>query len=142
MRTVRAYLLKEDFQQFWECRSPTEANRFLRRWCRQAARSRLAPAGRVARTLLKHRPLLLNWFRTGRVHSSGAVEGLNGKAKLALRKAYGFKWVVLANRCRLKWVVLAGAGPRVSGPPQPAVAGSRQECTDPPAEEVYPRSPV
>ena len=44
-----------------------------------------APAGRVARTLLKHRPLLLNWFRTGRVHSSGAVEGLNGKAKLALR---------------------------------------------------------
>ena len=91
LRTVRAYLLKEDFQQFWECRSPTEANRFLRRWCRQASRSRLAPAVRVARTLLKHRPLLLNWFRTGRVHSSGAVEGLNGKAKLALRKAYGFK---------------------------------------------------
>ncbi len=23
LRTVRAYLLKEDFQQFWECRSPT-----------------------------------------------------------------------------------------------------------------------
>ena len=41
--------------------------------------------------LRKHRPLLLNWFRTGKAHSSGAVEGLNGKAKLALGKAYGFK---------------------------------------------------
>lgn len=91
LRTVRAYLLKEDFQQFWECRSPTEANRFLRRWCRQAGRSRLAPALKVARMLRRHRPLLLNWFRSGKAHSSGAVEGLNCKAKLALRKAYGFK---------------------------------------------------
>lgn len=91
LRTVRAYLLKEDFQQFWECRSPTAANRFLRRWCRQAGRSRLAPALKVARMLRRHRPLLLNWFRSGKAHSSGAVEGLNGKAKLALRKAYGFK---------------------------------------------------
>ena len=41
--------------------------------------------------LLKHRPLLLNWFRFGKPHPSGAVEGLNCKAKLALRKAYGFK---------------------------------------------------
>ena len=91
LRTVRAYLLKEDFQQFWECRSPTQANRFLRRWCRQAGRSRLAPAAKVARMLLKHRPLLLNWFRSAKAHSSDAVEGLNCKAKLALRKAYGFK---------------------------------------------------
>ena len=91
LRTVRAYLLKEDFRQFRECRSPRQADRFLRRWCRQAARSRLGAAAKVACMLLQHRPPLLNWFRTGKVHSSGAVEGLNGKAKLALRKAYGFK---------------------------------------------------
>ena len=46
---------------------------------------------KVARTLRKHRELILNWFRAKGTISSGAVEGLNSKAKLALRKAYGFK---------------------------------------------------
>ena len=91
LRTVRAYLLKEDFQQVWDCRSPTQARRFLKRWCRRAMRSRLAPMKTVAKMLGKHRPLVLNWFRTGRAHSSGAVEGLHNKAKLAMRKAYGFR---------------------------------------------------
>ncbi len=91
LRTVRAYLLKEDFQQFWECRSPTAARRFLGRWCRRAMRSRLEPMKKVAKMLRRHRPLVLNWFRTGRSYSSGAVEGMNLKAKLAMRKAYGFR---------------------------------------------------
>ena len=91
LRTVRAYLLKEDFQQFWECRSPTAARRFLGRWCRRAMRSRLEPMQKVAKMLRRHRPLVLNWFRTGRSYSSGAVEGMNLKAKLAMRKAYGFR---------------------------------------------------
>ena len=91
LRTVRAYLLKEDFQQFWECRSPPAARRFLVRWCRRAMRSRLEPMKKVAKTLRRHRPLVLNWFRTGRSYSSGAVEGMNLKAKLAMRKAYGFR---------------------------------------------------
>ena len=35
--------------------------------------------------------LVLNWFRSGRAYMSGAVEGMNCKSKLALRKAYGFR---------------------------------------------------
>ena len=88
---VRAYLLKEDFQLLWDCRSPTQANKFLKRWCRRATRSRIQPMQKVAKMLRKHRPLVLNWFRTGRAFSSGAVEGMNNKAKIALRKAYGFR---------------------------------------------------
>ena len=91
LRTVRAYLLKEDFQLLWDCRSPTQANKFIKRWCRRATRSRIKPMQKVARMLRKHRPLILNWFRTGRAFSSGAVEGMNNKAKVALRKAYGFR---------------------------------------------------
>ncbi len=91
LRTLRAYLLKEDLQQFWDSRSPTQARRFLNRWCRRARRSRLAPRQKVAKMLRKHRPLVRNCFRTGRVHSSGALEGLHNKAKLAMRKAYGFR---------------------------------------------------
>lgn len=44
----------------------------------------------MAKTLLKHESLLLNWFESQGL-SSGVVEGFNNKAKLAMRKAYGFK---------------------------------------------------
>ena len=44
----------------------------------------------MAATLLKHEPLLLNWFESQGL-SSGVVEGFNNKAKLTMRKAYGFK---------------------------------------------------
>lgn len=91
LRTVRAYLLKEDFQLLWDCRSPTQANRFIKRWCRRAMRSRIKPMQKAAKMVRKHRPLILNWFRTGRAFSSGAVEGMNNKAKVALRRAYGFR---------------------------------------------------
>ncbi len=45
----------------------------------------------MARTLRNHRELLLNWFRARGEISNGSVEGMNNKAKLAMRKAYGFK---------------------------------------------------
>ena len=46
---------------------------------------------KVAKLLRKHQPLVLNWFHTGRAFSSGAVEGMKNKAKVALRRAYGFR---------------------------------------------------
>jgi transposase len=91
LRSVRAYLLKEDFQFFWGYRSPYWAGRFLDRWCTRTLRSRLEPMKRVARTLRGHRKLLLNWFRAKGSISGGAVEGFNNKAKLTMRKAYGFR---------------------------------------------------
>jgi hypothetical protein len=66
LRAVRAYLFNKDLQQLWDCRSPTQARKFLNRWCRRAMRSRLEPMKKVAKMLRKHRPLVLNWFRTGR----------------------------------------------------------------------------
>jgi transposase len=43
LQTVRAYLLKEDFQQLWEYNSPTWAALFLDFWCYQTMRSRIEP---------------------------------------------------------------------------------------------------
>ncbi len=54
-------------------------------------RSRLEPLKKVARSLRRHRPLWLNWFRAQGTISAGIVEGFNNKAKLTLRKAYGFR---------------------------------------------------
>jgi transposase len=45
----------------------------------------------VANTLRKHKPLIMNWFKAKGLLSSGAVEGLKLKAKLTMRKAYGFQ---------------------------------------------------
>lgn len=91
LRSVRAYLLKEDVQAFWHYRSPYWAGVFLDRWCTRVMRSRLEPMKRVARMLRKHRPLILNWFRARRQLSAAAVEGLNGKARVITKRAYGFR---------------------------------------------------
>lgn len=91
LRAVRAYLLKEEFQLFWNYVSPAWAGRFLDRWCTKTLRSRLEPMKKVARMLRTHRELLLNWFRAKGAISSGIVEGFNNKAKLTTRKAYGFR---------------------------------------------------
>lgn len=91
LKAVRAMLLREDFEAFWTYRSVHWAGQFLDRWCTQAMRSRLEPMQAVARTLREHRPYLMNWFWARGQISAGAVEGLNNKAKLTTRMAYGFR---------------------------------------------------
>jgi transposase len=91
LQTVRAYLLKEDFQQFWEYNSPTWAGMFLDFWCGQTMRSRIEPMKKIARMLRAHRDLLLNYFKAKKEFSSGIVEGFNNKAKVTMRKSYGFR---------------------------------------------------
>ncbi len=91
LQTVRAYLLKEDFQQFWDYTSPTWAAKFLDDWCTQVMHSQIEPMKKVASTLRGHRELILNYFRAKKQLSSGVVEGLNNKAKLTIRKSYGFQ---------------------------------------------------
>jgi transposase len=91
LKTVRAYLLKEDFQQFWGYDSPTWAGKFLDEWCRQTLRSRIEPMKTIARMLRAHRDLILNYFKAKKQFSSGVVEGLNNKAKVTMRKSYGFR---------------------------------------------------
>jgi len=91
LTSVRAYLLREDFQQFWEYVSPFWAEKFLKEWIRKAMLSKIEPIKKVARSLRKHSPLILNWFITRRQYSSGIVEAVNGCAKLTIRNAHGFR---------------------------------------------------
>lgn len=91
LKTVRAYLLKEDCDFLWHYKSAHWAGRFLDRWCTQAMRSRIEPMKAVAKTLRAHRPLILNWFRVREAISLGATEGLNNKLKVVTRRAYGFR---------------------------------------------------
>lgn len=63
LRTVKAYLLREQFQKLWEYRSPGWAGKFLEQWCHAAIFSRLEPMKDLARMLTAHRLLILNYFR-------------------------------------------------------------------------------
>lgn len=91
LKTVRAYLLKVSFQAFWQYNSPYWAEWFLKKWCARAMRSKLEPMKKFVRTLRKHQPLLMNWFKAKKAYSSGAVEGLNRKVNLVTRRSYGFR---------------------------------------------------
>ena len=97
LKSVRAYLLKEAFQLFWEYDSPTWAAKFLDAWCQRAMRSRIEPVKKFARTVRAHRELLLNYFRAKKQFSSGVIEGLNNKAKVTLRKACGYRTFRIAE---------------------------------------------
>jgi transposase len=91
LQTVRAYLHREDFQRFWEYRSPYWAACFLTEWCSRVMRSRIEPMKKVARTLQSRGELILNWFTAKVTISAGMVEGLNYNVKLTLKKSYGFR---------------------------------------------------
>jgi transposase len=97
LKSVRGYLLKEYFQLFWEYSSPAWAGKFLDQWCAQVMRSRIEPLKKFACTVRNHRELLLNYFRARKEFSSGVVEGLNNKAKVTMRKAYGYRTFKVAE---------------------------------------------
>ena len=91
LQSVRSHLMREDFQRFWEYASPSWAVKFLDQWCTRTMRSKVEPMKKIVRSLREHRDLILNWFRAKGTVSAGSVEGLNNKAKLTMRKAYGFR---------------------------------------------------
>jgi transposase len=91
LKSVRAYLLKESFQAYWQYQSPYWAEHYLKMWCNRAMRSKLPPIKKFVKTVRRHQPLMMNWFKAKKAYSSGSVEGLNRKINLVTRKAYGYK---------------------------------------------------
>jgi transposase len=97
LKTVRCYLLKEAFQHLWTYKTRWGAQGFLKVWTTRAMRSRLPEIKKVAKRLRKHQELLLNYFSFKERLSNGIVEGFNLKAKLTMRKSFGFKRFEMAE---------------------------------------------
>lgn len=91
LRTVKAYLLSDILRGYWDQKTRAAGARFLQNWCASAARSRLPPFKRLAGTIREHQALLLNWFSARDAFAKGATEGLNNKARVVTRRAYGFR---------------------------------------------------
>lgn len=63
LSSIKGYLLREDFQRFWEYQRFDFAEKFLENWVTRTLQTDLEPMKKVARTLRKHKPLILNWFK-------------------------------------------------------------------------------
>lgn len=84
----RGYLLKEALLDVLDRRQVNVARDRLADWLAWAARSRLKPFVKLARTIRKHLEGILAYVATG--FSNGRTEGLNGKIRTLTRRAYGF----------------------------------------------------
>jgi len=85
----RAYLLKESLAGIYRSLYTTPwAKRLLNEWIDWASRSRLEPFRKLARTLRRCFDGVVAYFDTG--YTTSRAEGLNTKARLATRQAYGF----------------------------------------------------
>ena len=73
----RAYLLKESPAAILDRRQVGVARRKLAEWIAWAARSRLGPFEKLARTIKKYRQGILGYVATRAIN--GLIEGLNGK---------------------------------------------------------------
>ena len=80
----RAYQLKEYLATILEQATPDEASDLLDEWLAWAARSRLRPIVKLARTVRKHAAGILAYL------TNGPVEGINNKLRVIARRAYGF----------------------------------------------------
>lgn len=91
LRINRAYLLKEEFKEFFTYRSAGWAEKFLKRWIRRAMRSRLKPIKEFVALVKRHWDGILAWVKVP--ISNGAVEAMNNNAKAISHRSRGFSTV-------------------------------------------------
>ena len=87
-RLQKAYLLKEDFEEFYACSTREEAKVFLQEWIKRCKQSRLEPFIKLAKRLVRWSHGIFSYFEY-RI-TNGVAEGINNKIKVLKRRSYGF----------------------------------------------------
>jgi transposase len=88
-RIHRAWVLKDEFEQFWEYKARWAAERFLKRWMTTALKSRLQPIRDFVQTLKRHQHQILPYIGTGLTNA--IAEGLNRIIRIVKNRASGFR---------------------------------------------------
>ncbi len=88
-RLMKSYLLKDILDRLWSYRYPGAMMRYLKQWMNQLRWQRLQPMEKLADTLVKHLPGILNYC-THKV-PLGVVEAINGNIKALLRRGRGYR---------------------------------------------------
>ena len=87
-RLYRAFLLYHQLRLLYALKDPALAPAHLDAWLGWAARSKLKPFVKAARTLRHHRDGILAAIRLGL--SNGRLEGLNSRVRLISHRNFGF----------------------------------------------------
>ena len=88
-KIFRAWLLKDNFEHFWDYVSPGHAANFLNAWITRALRSRIDSMKKFALMLRKHQENILSFIKDPVTNAK--AEGINRLLKIIKNRASGFK---------------------------------------------------
>lgn len=88
-RIHRAWVLKDEFDHFWDYKAPWAAERFLKRWMTTALKSRLEPIRKFVQTIKKHMHRIITFIECRLTNA--VAEGLNRIIKIVKNRASGFR---------------------------------------------------
>jgi transposase len=113
LKTGRAWAIKEALRGLWGFTYPARAKAFFGRWYNWATHSRLQPMIAAAKTIKRHLPNVLTYFKH-RI-TNALAEGLNSKIQMVKEMACGFR-----NRDHYKTAIYFHCGgldlyPRLEG---------------------------
>jgi len=121
LKTSRAWAIKESLRHFWEYSYPKNAEKYFTRWYFWATHCRLKPMIKAAKTLKRHLPNILTYFKH-RITNS-VTEGLNSKIQTVKQMACGFR-----NREHYRKAILFHCGGLDLYARAPLITGASQ-CT-------------
>lgn len=88
-RIHRAWVLKDEFEQFWDYKAPWAAERFLKSWMTTALKSRIEPIRKFVQTIKNHIGRIIPFIGSRLTNAIG--EGLNRIIKIVKNRASGFR---------------------------------------------------
>ena len=88
-RIHRAWVLKDEFEHFWNYRYRASAEKFLKRWITAALRSRIPSLRKFVGTLRNHFENILAFVDRNLTNAAG--EGLNRIVKIVKNRASGYR---------------------------------------------------
>jgi transposase len=103
LKTSRAWAIKEALRGFWNYLYPKCAEKYFTAWYFWATHSRLTPIIEAARTLKRHLPNLLTYFKHWITNATS--EGINSKIQTLKLMACGYR-----NREHYKTAILFHCG--------------------------------
>lgn len=89
LKTVRAYHIRENFQEIYKEETREGFERALKRWYFWATHSRIDPIRDAAKTIRRHWTGVLRWYDSK--INNGILEGLNSMVQAAKAKARGYR---------------------------------------------------
>ena len=88
-RIHRAWVLKDEFEQFWDYKAPWAAERFLKSWMTTALKSRIEPIRNFVKMIKKHKNRIITFIESRLTNAK--AEGLNRIIKIVKNRASGFR---------------------------------------------------